>query len=248
MFENDAKPTVSSALGWLTSALAIMLLSGVDFVHAADPIPFKADYDVLRKGKPEGHAEVSLRREGEQWVLETQTRGTAGMASLAGLEIDETSRFVLREGAPEARQYRYRQKALMRSRERSLDVDVRAGIILSQDRDRRHELAYQPGVIDRSLAVQALVQRLQSDDELNLLVADRARVDLQKYRLVGRETIRVPEGEHRVAHVARVREAGSGRQTEYWIDEARGISLRLLQTEEDGDQLELRLLKYTPGE
>lgn len=247
MHENQARPSASSALGWLASALAILLLSGASVAHAADPMPFSAEYEVLRKGKPEGRADVSLRRDGEHWVLETRTRGTAGMASLAGLEIDERSRFVLNHGAPEAREYRYSQKALMRSRKRSLDVDVATRSILSRDRDRRHELDYQPGVIDRNLVVLALAHRLQNESELALLVADRARVDLQSYRLVDREIIRVPEGEHRAAHLSRTREAGDDRQTEYWIDERRGISLRLLQTEEDGDQLELRLIKYTPG-
>lgn len=247
MHEFQASTSASSALGWLASALAIMLLSYMPLAHAADPAPFSAEYEVLRKGKPEGRADVSLRRDGEHWVLETHTRGTAGMAALVGLEIDESSRFVLQDGAPEAREYRYTQKAAMRSRERSLDVDVEASSIQSRDRDRRHALEYQPGVIDRSLVVIALAHRLRNDSELELLVADRARVDLHHYSLEGHETIRVPEGEHRAAHVSRTREAGNSRQTEIWIDEGRGISLRLLQTEENGDELELRLRKYTPG-
>ncbi len=247
MRENQASASASLARGWLACVLAFLMLSGASGAYAADPVPFSAEYEVLRKGKPEGRAEISLRRDGEYWVLETRTRGTAGMAALAGLEIDESSRFVLRDGAPEVREYRYRQKAAMRSRKRSLDVDLTTGRILSKDKDRQHDLAYQPGAIDRSLVVLALANRLKTGGKLELLVADRARVEPQNYRLVGHETIRVPEGEHRAAHVSRVRDAGSGRETEYWIDEGRGISVRLLQTEEDGDQLELRLVKFTSG-
>lgn len=230
--------------------LLLSLLALAPLAALAAPTPFVAEYEVLRKGKPAGVAEVRLDRDGEQWQLRTETRGTAGMASMVGLEVSESSRFVLVDGQPEAREYRYRQKAAMRSRERSVEVDPAAGRVLSRDREREHAFDYRPGVIDRHLVAFALGQRLMRDREagLELTVADRDFLGEHRYRVIRSERIRVPEGEHAALEVERQREDPRGRSTRYWFDPARGITLRLLQREQNGDELELRLVRFAAGD
>jgi hypothetical protein len=230
--------------------LLFALLACVPLAALAAPTPFVAEYEVLRKGKAAGVAEVRLDRDGAQWQLRTETRGTAGMASMVGLEVNESSRFVLVDGQPESREYRYRQTAALRSRERSVEVDPAAGRILSRDREREHVFDYRPGVIDRHLVAFVLGQRLKTDREadLGLTVADRDFLGEHRYRVIQTERIRVPEGEYEALAVERQRDDPRGRSTRYWFDPARGITLRLLQREQNGDELELRLRRYTPGE
>jgi len=248
---NRSHPAMPAIRHLLTlPALALLLLALVPAQAVAGPAPYVAEYDVLRKGKPAGRAEVRLSREGQDWILETQTRGTAGMAAMAGLDVSERSRFVLGEdGLPEARDYRYSQRAAMRSRERSLSVDAQAGRIDSRDRDRQYALEYRPGVLDRQLIAFALARSLAADAEAvpSLWVADRERIGEQRFRNLGSERIRVPAGEFDAIALERARDDGS-RQTRYWIDPERGITLRLLQTEEKGDGVELRLVRYSAGD
>lgn len=238
-------PEFRFGLAWLL--LAAPLLAPTTAL--ADLRPFTARYEVLRGGEAAGDAEVTLAREGDDWVLETRTRGTAGMAALVGLEVDERSRFALVEGLPEARSYRYRQRAALRSRERSVEVDPASNRIVSTDRDRRYELAYRPGVLDRHLVALALGQHLLRGERgpFELQVADREKLGPQRYRIESETRITVPEGEHEAVELLRLRDAGSDRSTRYWLDRERGITLRMEQTERRGERLELRLTAYRAG-
>lgn len=226
--------------------LAAMLALGAGVALAAPPLaPFRADYVAARNGSDIGEAQSALSAvEGETWEFLTHTRGTRGLAALAGIEVMEKSEFRWRGRLPELVQYDYKQDAAWTSRERSLRVDAAAGSIASRDRDRSYTLAFEAGVADRHVVVLAIAAALAADaPELRFRVADKDKVEWHTYRRAGTESLETPAGTFDTIRVERVREK-PGRTTTSWFAPAAGhVPVRILQREPDGETFELRLVR-----
>ncbi|MBS7456732.1 DUF3108 domain-containing protein [Coralloluteibacterium stylophorae] len=231
----------------LTLALAALLAPMLAL--AAPPGPYRADYEVLRNGSVLGRAEVELARDGDAWTLTSHTRGTEGLAALAGADIRERSTLRWRDGRPETTGYRYEQKTAFNTRKRSLEVDAAKGQIVSRDRKDSRTLTWTPGVLDRQLVALALAQDLAAGKrEVEYQVAERRAVEPQRYRLAGTESVQVPDGRIDAARVERIREGDSGRTTTIWLDPARDyLPVRTVQREKDGETIEMRLVGVEPA-
>jgi hypothetical protein len=205
---------------------------------------FDLRFEALRNGQRLGEARISLRPvEGATWEFTTRTRGTEGLAALAGIEITEQSEFTWRDGRPELLQYRYRQQMAFRQRERSLARDG-SDAIDSRDGDRQHRLPFEPGVMDRHVVVLALVAEVArgAAGELRFRVADRDDVEWHRYRVGTSETVTLPAGRFDAIRVERLRD-NPGRTTTIWLAPALGhLPVRIVQREADGETLETRLL------
>ena len=100
--------------------LALAWVAGSAAATAAAPTPYTAEYEVLRNGSLMGRGTVTLQCDADGiWQLRSLTRGTKGMAGLAGAEILEESRLRWVDDQPLSQSYRYRQELAWRSRERS---------------------------------------------------------------------------------------------------------------------------------
>ena len=67
--------------------------------------PFHADYTVSRNGKEMGKATLDLRNAGNDWEFLSQTHGTAGMAAMLGVDMQEKSTFTWNANKPECLTY-----------------------------------------------------------------------------------------------------------------------------------------------
>lgn len=216
---------------------------------AAPLPPWHARYEVLRNGSPLGEATMSLKpARGDQWVLETHTRGTRGVAGLSGAEIFERSTFRWREGQPELVRYEYRQQIAWRSRERSLRWSDDGAKVLSRAGDGAWEFAQPEGIVmDRhtvALAVAAAVAR--GVEDARYLVADRDELEPMRFVAGPRETVSVPAGRWEARRVERIRNK-PGRTTTSWLAaDLAYMPVRMLQVEPDGETLELRLAERLP--
>ena len=212
---------------------------------ASQPTPYRADYEVLRNAKPLGRGTVTLAPEGRTWLLTSVTRGTQGLASIAGVEIVEKSILQFRDGRPETLDYPYRQEAAWKTRERSVRVDIEKGRVTSRDKDKVHEFVYEPYAIDRQVVALAMAHDLAQGkrDKLTYRVVDRDRFGPQTYRVGAEETVDTPAGPQRALRVQRVRNR-SGRVTTTWLGVDNGfVPVRVLQSEPDGETFEMRLVK-----
>jgi hypothetical protein len=212
---------------------------------AAVPEAYQAEYEVLRNGRALGSADIRVSATADgSWEMRSETRGTRGVAALAGVELSERSRFHWTADRLEAIEYDYRQKAATRSRERSVRVDTARGSILTRDRGNESRLAYQPGVLDRHILPLAIARDLAAGKTgtLRYLVADRGDIDEHAYRIVGRESVSTPGGQVDAVRVQRQRD-NDARSTTLWLDPARGyLPVRVVQ-HEGSDQMETRLLR-----
>lgn len=226
------------------AALALVALSVPAF--AAPWSPYHAEYEVLRNGKPMGRGEVTLSDHGgDRWELRSVTRGTEGLAGLAGAEILERSTLRVDGDAIETIDYQLRQEMAWKTRERSVSVDAAAGRITSRDRRGEHAFTYEPGVLDRQAVVLGLARDLAAgrSGELIYTMVDRDEFGPERYRVGATETVQVPAGALSAVRVERLRSGSKGRTTVSWLDPARGyVPVRVLQTEPDGDSFEMRLV------
>ena len=210
----------------------------------AQPAPYTAEYEVLRNDKPLGQGTVTLAPQGETWLLSSVTRGTRGLANLAGVEIVEKSILQWRDGRPESLDYQYRQQAAWKTRERSVRIDIEHGRVTSREKDKVHEFVYSPYAIDRQVVALAMANDLARGKrgKLTYRVVDRDRFGPQTYRVGEAETVDTPAGQQRALRVQRVRNR-SGRVTTTWLGLDNGfVPVRVLQREPDGETFEMRLV------
>jgi hypothetical protein len=208
--------------------------------------PYKAEYEVLRNGKPLGRGYVTLQRvDAATWELLNQIRGTEGLAAFAGVDILERSSLQWYQGRLESLDYQYRQQAAWSKRERSVSFDPAAHRIVSRDRDREHVFDFERGALDRQSVVLALAADLADGKrgELTYHVVDRDEAGPQTFRVVGEETVRTPAGALAALRVERVRSDERGRTTTSWHGIEQGfLPVRVLQAEPDGGSFETRLV------
>jgi hypothetical protein len=224
---------------------AILLLALAAASVSAQPKPYSAEYEVLRNGKRLGRGTVTLSDEGGTWLLASVTRGTKGLASLAGVEIVEKSILRWRDGRPETLDYRYRQEAAWKKRERSVRVDIEHGRVTSRDKDKVHEFVYEPFVLDRQVVALAMANDLAQGKrgELVYTVVDRDQFGAQTYSVADEETVDTPAGPQRALRVQRVREGERARVTTTWLGlDTDFVPVKIVQSEPDGDSFEMRLV------
>jgi len=215
-------------------------------VHAADETslqPFALDFAVSRNDKPLGEARLSLESQAQgNWTFRTHTLGTAGLASLAGVEIDERSEFRWQAGRPETLRYAFDQKMRFKSRRRGITVMPQARRVSAHDDDGEYHLDFESGLIDRNLVVLAIATDLAAGREpLSYRIADKKKIDTQTYRVAGRESLRTARGEVETIRVERVR-SQPGRQTTTWFAPSMHyLPVRIRQIEPDGEVLDMQL-------
>ena len=226
---------------WLILAFALLPLAAT----AAMPSPYTAQYEVRRNGERLGTGTVSFKvLPNGRYELLSSTVGSEGLAAIAGVSIDERSILRWTGQQPETVAYTYRQKMAWKSRERSIDVDAKAGKISSTDKDRHFAPPYRPGVLDRSAINVALMLDIAAGKtgDLKYLVPDKDELQTQVYRTAASERLDTALGQQRVIRVERIRESANGRTTTLWLgQDKKFIPLQILQKEPDGETIEMRI-------
>lgn len=224
--------------------LAVLPLVATAETTASNPPPFAlkpftANYDVKRGDKVIGQSTMSLRQDGDsQWTLVTQTRGTAGMAKLFGLDVREESKFrVSADGRLEGLDYQYRQEATLKSRQRSIAFDWTAGEARVTDKNELFRYALQPGSIDRQLVVVALGQR-QAQASIALNVATKDAVEAQRYERRETRNLNLPAGNYQATRLERTDKANKGSS---WYAASSIAPLQVEQIQKDGEKIVMLL-------
>lgn len=232
-----------------------LVLTGGSAVAAgsASPLaPFTADYVTLRNGKEAGHTTLTLRANDDgSWSLKGETRGTAGLARLAGLGVVDDSRLRWRDGHPETLSWDYRQSGGLRQRTRHADFDWANGTVTMRHGEQTRTYPTVPGLIDRQTVTIALMADLaRGAEHFDCKVATKARVDELRYRRGEPATVTVPAGRFEAVAVERVPDPTDRRAkvSRNWFAPALGwLPVKMEQHEEDGDSITLELTAWRTG-
>ena len=204
--------------------------------------PFTADYVVLRNGKELGQTTLALTRNtDDSWTFSTRSKGTSGLAKLAGLDVNEESRLRLRNGILETTAYEYRQQTLGKERTRQIALDAANERVRVSYGDETHDYPLVPGLIDRQAITLALgIDLAEGVQALDYKVAGRERIDDVHYARCGEPEITVPAGAYASTCVERVRDRRVSRS---WFAESIGwLPVQIEQIEKKGDNVTLKLV------
>jgi hypothetical protein len=207
--------------------------------------PFHADYQVLRNGKELGHATLTLRAsEGDTWEFSSQTHGTAGMASLLGLDVVEKSTFRWNAGRPQGLRYSYVQKAAIKSRDTAIDFDWPAKTATTHDNGKTRNVTLDAPAMDRNLVTPALMADLESGTaDFNYHIVDKDKISDQHYAQAGHETLALPAGSIDAVKIERDRGGDSKRRTTSWFAPQRGfLPVQIEQVEKNGETITMKLV------
>ena len=208
---------------------------------AASLKPLTATYSVVRDGKPIGDANYSLVANPDgTWTLRSQTRGSAGMAKLLGLDVREESTFRWTDGKPQGLHYDYRQDAAIKSKRRQIDFDWQAQQASVRDNGKNFAYAIPAGTIDRSTVAVALGQAVAAGArDTALPVAAKDHVEQQTFTARGEEKISVPAGSFNAMRVERTDAAGKARS--WYAPSVTTLPLRVEQLQGDGSTIVMEL-------
>lgn len=221
--------------------LAVCLALLLPLAATAAPKPFAATYHVSRNGKPVGETTMTLLERGDgTWTLTSQTKGTAGMARMLGLDVKEESQFRWKDGKPEGVAYDFRQDATFKSKERHTDFDWKEGEVRVVDNKEQFRYAIKPGTMDRHSVGVALVQALSGEaKETTLTVATKDHLESQRFTVAANEDVSVPAGKYAAKRVDRVDMANKGRS---WVAAEVPAPVKVEQVQGDGGTIVMELV------
>ena len=227
--------------------IAIALLLAAPCIALADEAPlapFHAEYVALRNGDALGTTTLALsdNRDGT-WTLRSETRGTSGLAKLAGIHIVETSRFRWRDGRPEAIEYSYKQDSAIKNRTRH--ASFANGEAQVEEGGETFHYAIVPGLVDRHAVTLAIATDLKRNAQaFDYKVAVKDHVEDMRYERGGNESLAVPAGTFDAVLMRRVGEPGTDRKrvARSWFSEKLGwLPVEIEQSEKKGDTITLNL-------
>ena len=206
--------------------------------------PFHAEYVAFRNGDALGETTLALSDDGDgTWTLKSETRGTSGLAKLAGIHIVETSRFRWRDGRPEAIEYSYKQDSAIKNRTRHASFSN--GQVQVEEGGQTFRYAIVPGLIDRHAVTLAMATDLKRNAQtFDYKVAVKDHVEDMRYERGGNETLNVPAGSFDTVVMRRVGEPGTDRKrvARSWFSEKLGwLPVEIEQSEKKGDTITLKL-------
>ena len=227
----------------LATLPGLALFFGIPNAEAAAPTAFTATYKVLRGGSPMGTATISLQDDGDgQWTYRKSVKGTSGLAAMLGASVDETSRFRWKGDLPEALSYDYQLRTGIKDRERHLRVDWDTKQVTVEGSKGTETYPARPGIVERNTLPLALGVALQAGkQEAAFAVAVRQEVQTQRFRVTGKETVKVPAGSF---HAERVDRTDADRGFSAWYAPKR-YPLPVKLSQHDGGDLMMELVSYS---
>lgn len=233
---------MKTSLNVFAFLLAIAASPAVAAENAA-PAPFRAEYLAFRNGDELGRTTLDLSENHDgTWTLRSETRGTSGLAKIAGVHIVETSHFRWRDGRPEAIEYDYKQDSAVKSRTRHAAFGN--GEVHVEEGGDTFRYALVPGLIDRHAVTLAIAGDLKRGAQsFDYKVAVKDHVEDMRYERAGDENLKVPAGAFDAIQMRRVGEAGSDRKrvARSWFSEKLGWMPVQIEQEDKKDTITLKL-------
>lgn len=233
------QPLCHLARGIRRTTYAFLLILVCVSTQAAEPALFALEYDG-RFGSWHAKSVRSLTQEEANGVYHLQSQSKVLLLGKSVSTITEDATFTLQDSLPLTSHYSFNQTGIG-ARTRSVDFDRAAGIARYQVKDKRGELALQGPVHDELTSFLVLRQLLElGEQDIVFDVLDRDHIESHHYRVLNEGPLHTALGDFEAVHVARLREAGSERKTEFWL--ARNydyVLLKLEQSEPNGSNIGL---------
>lgn len=227
----------------LAPLLGLGLLLAAQATPAATPTAFIATYNVSQNGQPLGVANVTLRSaDNGEWVYSKDVKGTAGLAAILGASLKESSSFRWKGDVPEAISYDYSLQTEIKNKTRHMTVDWAKKQVSVDEGKGPNVYPATAGMVERNTLSLALGLALRDGkQQVAFPVAVRQQVEMQNFKVTGKETIAVPAGRFEAERIDR---SDADRNFSAWYAPERfPVPVKLAQ--KDGGNIEMELVSYT---
>ena len=227
----------------LAPLLGLALLLAASAAPAATPTAFTATYNVSQNGQPLGVAKVTLRpAENGEWVYSKDVKGTAGLAAMLGASLKESSRFRWKGDVPEAISYDYALQTGIKNKTRHMTVDWSKNQVSVDEGKGPNVYPATAGMVERNTLSLALGLALRDGkQQATLPVGVRQQVEIQNFKVTGKDTISVPAGRFQAERIDR---SDADRNFSAWYAPKRyPVPVKLAQ--KDGGNIEMELVSYS---
>ncbi|WP_407352409.1 DUF3108 domain-containing protein [Luteimonas sp. R10] len=236
---------------------ALLLSSGLPPLPLPPPAqaealePFVATYDAWYEGKPAGDATMRLtRRDEPQWQLDLDIRGRRGLVGLARLNVEQSTVFEASGDGYRPLSQSTVRKALFFGRKVIGTYDWNAGAAQwtgDVSKRRRDPVPLREGDMSALLINLAIIRDAEPGRTLQYRFVDNGRARDHVYRVSDEpEIVEVGELSYNALRVSRVEDDDD--ETIVWVANGVPTPIRILQRDEDGDGVDLRLIEYQGAE
>jgi hypothetical protein len=239
---------IRPGLAGFAPVLSLLLALAWTGAAWAELQPYSARYSVYRNGKLSGKLEVRLVPEGERWTLNSELRGTHGLARILRArdtehvvgETDEEGRFIPLEHV------RHTRVAGIGDRWVSTFDWAADRVEVVHDGQERFELPLSGRALDPlSLKLEVRRRLREPDPSLEFLMVEEDEIDPQEFRELEPEWLETALGCLRTIPLEKVRR-NSSRYTRAWhAPEFGNVEMRLEHGKTGGDHLEMRIAELT---
>ena len=234
-FRADALLACLLALSWAGAAYA-------DFQ------PYEARYSIYRNGKLTGMLEVELTRDGEQWAIRSEGRGTHGLARILRASDREQVSGSIGPGGrlvPAAHRRHTRVASIDNIWETTFDWDTDTVTVVHDDSDT-WTLPLNGEALDPLTMKLLMRQRLfDPDPDLSFMMVEEDEIEEQNFRLLETEWLETSLGCLETVPIEKIRRKQT-RYTRAWHAPVYGnVEVRVEHGKVGGDHLEMRITELS---
>lgn len=229
------------------SALAMLTVLAWLFAPAAaaqEPFfePYSARYAVYRNGKLQARSEFMLQKQGENWIIKSESIGTHGMARFLNFRDYEFVEGRLVDGLFQPLRYVHELKWMGPNQDSSASFDWENNSVTVTDNGDELTLDLVEGAVDpMSLQLEMRRQLARPNPRLEFTLVEEDKLDPVTFRQLPPERLETSLGCLHTRPVEKVRH-NSTRFTRFWhATDLDFIPVRMEHGKTDGDQMELRI-------
>lgn len=230
---------------WVTlwAAFLLPLTTVTATASEANLSSYDARYEVRRGGSEYGEATRKLvQDENGHYRLANETE--ISFLFLSDVRRYESS-FRFADGHIEPAEFRFKRSGTGRNKSIHVRFDTAAQKVIDVAADVPLPVTWQQGLMDEASMLEQLRIDLAHSDQQEFsyhIIDDKGANDVQRFRRVGNEQLRLPYGEVEAVKVERVRKSKK-RETLYWFaPELDYVLVKMLQKKE-GDEVATLLLE-----
>lgn len=233
-------------LAALAPALALAWVPAAAAENSVEP--YSARYAVYRNGKLQARAEFLLQKEGETWIMKSESIGTHGMARLMKFRDYEFVEGHFEGSVFQPQRYVHELKWLGPNQNWAAEFDWENESVTVTENGETRTFDLVEGAVDpMSLQLEMRRQLAASEPRLEFMLVEEEELELQRFRTLPAERLETSLGCLHTQPVEKVRE-GSSRFTRFWhASELSHIPVRMEHGKTDGDQMELRITELSIG-
>lgn len=211
---------------------------------AGTNVPFEAVYEVTVDGKPRLETIISLSRQDDEWLLQSTSSGTRGLARFLNAKSNESSTGQWQELGFIPSEFRHHSKIAGRKDQWTASFDWDANTVTTLHEDGESVMPVSAGTSDPMSLTLALRAQLEKGlKEFSLEVVDEDEIDHHLYRAADIENLQTPLGCFEVVPLQRVRQ-NSKRYSSGWYATSLGyFPVQLMHGKKGSKKYQMRITR-----